>query len=147
MRVDKLTSAGVEVVLSERNLRSLLAKLDGHPPGSACMLEYDSRLGGGYVHLVVGAEPDEVHYANAERDFPAGTMHPETEDAVLLAEAISERDAANLAYDLCSAELAAERILADAVAGQAVRARRQRDLALLIGAAAIVLLWITLVVG
>lgn len=68
----------VHVTLSERNLRALLAKLSGHPAGSACTISYPvPDLG----HLFVSAEPDEVHYANPERDTPTpGEMHPETEE-------------------------------------------------------------------
>lgn len=68
----------VKVTLSERNLRTLLTKLGGHPAHSACTLRYDTRDG---LELVVAAEPDDVHYANPERDTPTpGEMHPETEE-------------------------------------------------------------------
>jgi hypothetical protein len=67
----------VRVALSERNLRALLAKLDGHPPESARTIAYDTLDG---YHLLVTAEPDAVHYANPERDHPwPGVMHPDTE--------------------------------------------------------------------
>jgi hypothetical protein len=66
------------LVLSRRNLLTLLAKLDGHPVNSACT------IGGGDDALgyFVRAEEDEVHYA--EREVPAGMpkwgpMHPATE--------------------------------------------------------------------
>jgi len=59
------------VVLSRRNLLSLLAKLDGHPPDSACTIYNQD--------IVVVAEPDEVHYA--DRDA-GGRMHPKTESAI-----------------------------------------------------------------
>ena len=68
------------VILSRRNLTSLLAKLDGHPPDSACT------IGGGddAPGLFVKAEEDDVHYAS--RVVPVGTakygpMHPSTETA------------------------------------------------------------------
>jgi hypothetical protein len=50
----------VELRLSRRNLQVLLAKLDGHPPRSACSCERND--GSGVVFRVI-AEQDEVHYA------------------------------------------------------------------------------------
>src|ERR1039458_6471732 len=47
-----------------RNLQVLLAKLDGHPPGSACTLERDD--GSGAVFRVI-AEEDAEHYRSEER--------------------------------------------------------------------------------
>ena len=38
MRIDRLTDHAVHITLSERNLRALLAKLDGHPPDSVCTI-------------------------------------------------------------------------------------------------------------
>lgn len=72
----------VRVYLSERNLRSLLAKLQGNPPDSACTIEYQTRGG---VTLSVTAEPDDAHYGNPERDVVGwrGPMHPDTEKALL----------------------------------------------------------------
>lgn len=69
----------VRVALSRRNLRALLAKLDGNPPDSACTITYETRDG---ATLTVTAEEDAVHYANPERDQPGvfGQMHPDTED-------------------------------------------------------------------
>ena len=68
----------VRVALSERNLKTLLAKLGGSPPNSACTLTYDTRDG---LVLIVKAEPDAIHYANPERDSPVpGAMHPHTEE-------------------------------------------------------------------
>jgi hypothetical protein len=71
----------VRVVLSRRNLRALLAKLEGHPPGSACTLTYRSADG---PTLIVSAEPDAVHYVHPERDHPGvrGAMHPDTEKRI-----------------------------------------------------------------
>jgi hypothetical protein len=68
----------VHVALSERNLKALLAKLQGHPPDSSCTISYAvPDLG----WLYVTAEPDAVHYANPERDTPEpGEMHPDTEE-------------------------------------------------------------------
>lgn len=66
------------LILSRRNLESLLAKLDGHPPGSACILGGGSDAPGFFVK----AEENEEHYA--DREVPAGMskwglMHPDTE--------------------------------------------------------------------
>jgi hypothetical protein len=63
----------VVLTLSRRNLTSLLAKLDGHPPGSTKTLE---RAGSdGQPYFVVRAESDEVHYAKRA----PGPMHRDTE--------------------------------------------------------------------
>ena len=71
------------MILSRRNLKTLLAKLDGHPQNSACT------IGGGVdaPGLFVVAEEDDVHYA--DRVVPQGMtkwgpMHPDTEIAMLL---------------------------------------------------------------
>ena len=69
------------IILSRRNLQSLLAKLDGHPPDSACM------IGGGSDALgfFVKAEEDDVHYADRVVPSgwkPYGVMHPDTERAI-----------------------------------------------------------------
>jgi hypothetical protein len=70
----------VRVTLSERNLRALLAKLGGSPPTSACTLSYDTRDG---LVLYVTAEPNDIHYANPERDSPVpGPLHPDTEERI-----------------------------------------------------------------
>ena len=84
MRVEQyLTVDGDEelrLVVSRRNLRALLAKLDGHPPGSACTLIAPAHYG----LVLISAEEDEVHYANLERvsagigEVP-GSMHSDTE--------------------------------------------------------------------
>ncbi len=59
------------VVLSRRNLLTLLAKLDGHPPDSHCMIYGGSDAPG----LLIKAEEDDEHY----KDRPAGQMHDDTE--------------------------------------------------------------------
>lgn len=69
------------VMLSRRNLLTLLAKLDGHPPNSACM------IGGGSdaPKLWLMAEEDDVHYKDRpvhEGVTKFGPMHPETEAAL-----------------------------------------------------------------
>ena len=70
------TGTGVEIVLSRRNLKALLAKLDGNPPDSKCAI-----LGGvDAPGIVVKAEEDDVHYGS--RGFPPGQMVDETEAAL-----------------------------------------------------------------
>lgn len=59
------------VVLSRRNLRSLLAKLDGDPGHSACQITRETDLG----LVIVTAEEDDVHYQGRT----PGPMHPDTE--------------------------------------------------------------------
>ena len=60
--------------LSRKNLESLLAKLDGNPPGSACTISGGSDAPGFFVT----AEENEIHYAHR----PAGQMHEATELAI-----------------------------------------------------------------
>lgn len=78
MRLDLTANGAVLVRLSRRNVLSLLSKLE--QPGSARMLVQrgvfvDGVLQEGLI-LVVGVEPDDVHYADRE---PPGAMSPETE--------------------------------------------------------------------
>lgn len=63
------------IVLSRRNLLTLLAKLDGFPPDSACSIT------GGFEapNIWIRAEEDEEHYARR----PAGEMHPVTEGRIV----------------------------------------------------------------
>lgn len=57
------------VELTRRNLKSLLAKLDGHPPDSMCTLvDPDNKI-------AVKAVEDAAHYA----DRSPGPMHDDTE--------------------------------------------------------------------
>jgi|HubBroStandDraft_6_1064221.scaffolds.fasta_scaffold00111_21 hypothetical protein len=74
MRLDLVTRERVVVTLSRRNLLTLLAKLAGFPPNSACTIVFPGTEG---PTLEVHAEPDEAHYAT--RPSPPGTMHPNTE--------------------------------------------------------------------
>lgn len=60
---------GVE--LTRRNLNALLAKLDGHPPDSACTIEKDG--------VFVKAVHDFAHYGGG---VAPGAMHPDTERAL-----------------------------------------------------------------
>lgn len=76
-----ITREPVGLVLSRRNLEALLAKLDGHPPGSALTLGAPSQYGEFYVR----AEEDESHYAHASREEAVGVrgpLHPDTERAL-----------------------------------------------------------------
>lgn len=75
MRLDRVTRTQVVVTLSRRNLLTLLAKLDGHPPSSACTIVLPG--GGEGPELVVRAEDDHAHYQ--KRREPPGSMHPDTE--------------------------------------------------------------------
>ena len=74
MRLDSITRTRVVVTLSRRNLLTLLAKLDGHPPNSACTIVLPGDEG---PDLQVRAEDDDAHYQ--QRPEPPGAMHPETE--------------------------------------------------------------------
>jgi hypothetical protein len=74
MRLDRVTRTEVLVTLSRRNLLTLLAKLDGHPPNSACTIVLPGVEG---PELRVKAEENELHYQN--RPAPPGPMHPDTE--------------------------------------------------------------------
>jgi hypothetical protein len=73
----ELTAAADEglictVVLSRRNLLSLLAKLEGHPTGSKRRIENNDCWRDG--------EPVDEHYSR--RPAPPGPMHPATESYV-----------------------------------------------------------------
>lgn len=61
------------IELTRRNLRTLLAKLDGNPPDSACEIVKLSEDLTGYWSIK--AVEDHDHYA----DRPPGAMHPDTE--------------------------------------------------------------------
>lgn len=75
MRLDLATPVQIRIALSRRNLLTLLAKLDGHPPFSDCTIIFP-----GSRHeptLYVHGEDDLTHYGR--RLEPPGPMHPETE--------------------------------------------------------------------
>jgi len=74
MRLDYAGGREIFVPLSRRNLETLLAKLDGNPPDSACTL----LLEGLDHYLVITAETNEEHY----RSRNPGPMHPTTELAL-----------------------------------------------------------------
>ena len=67
--------SGTWVILSKRNLLSLLAKLNGQPAGSACTIA-KAAVGGSYFY--VKAEEDAVHYSGRK----PGPMALETEEAI-----------------------------------------------------------------
>lgn len=70
----------IVVELTERNLRTLLAKLDNNPANSLCTIaktfyaEGETRP----TFLYVTAVPNEAHYADRE----PGQMHQDTETAM-----------------------------------------------------------------
>jgi hypothetical protein len=68
------------ITLSRRNLLTLLAKLDGHPPDSACTIQGGADAWGYFVR----AEEDDVHYFDrpAFLETKWGPMHPDTEQAL-----------------------------------------------------------------
>jgi hypothetical protein len=83
VRIEENATDSVTIVLSRRNLLTLLAKLDGHPPGSACSIAAPM----GYGEWEVIAEEDGPHYDHPNRmsvvgDSRPGPMHPATERAL-----------------------------------------------------------------
>jgi hypothetical protein len=74
----EITDNGVlDIVLSERNLLSLLSKL--YTPGSACEL-HGGDVPDGFRFVRLRGQIDEVHYVSPTRlGAPAGEMHPVTE--------------------------------------------------------------------
>ena len=73
MKADKHPDR-LQIRLSRRNLLSLLAKLDGKPPGSHCELFKNTDAG----WVFVKAEEDAAHYGSTV----PGEMHPDTEEAI-----------------------------------------------------------------
>jgi hypothetical protein len=79
MRIERQNDGLVRVYLSRRNLKALLAKLDGNPPLSFCTLLSSDET------FAVTAEENEEHYAHPSRGDAvnvAGAMHPETEEVL-----------------------------------------------------------------
>ena len=74
MNITSFIGGRVCIELSRRNLESLLAKLNGHPPSSRCTLIKPCENG---LFLEVKAVEDDTHYD--ERGYPPGEMHPSTE--------------------------------------------------------------------
>lgn len=65
----------IKVVLSRRNLETLIAKLDGHPGNSEKTLVGPTM----YPITVVVAEENEEHYSHESREgVAAGEVHHET---------------------------------------------------------------------
>lgn len=81
---------GGHFVLSRRNLLTLLAKLDGHPPGSACTIMAPRQYGA----WLVSAEENDIHYAHPDRQGQGvfGRMHYDTESAMDAMEAVADCD-------------------------------------------------------
>lgn len=80
MRIE-LLHGSTRIVLSRRNLETLLAKLDGNPPDSQCQIGAPRIYGEWWVK----AEENDVHYANKTRGDAAGLagrMHPDTEAVI-----------------------------------------------------------------
>jgi hypothetical protein len=80
MRVE-LGDYGTTIILSRRNLESLLAKLDGNPPDSVCEIGAPDIYGS----FSVKAEENGPHYAHESRGDVkgiAGQMHPDTEGII-----------------------------------------------------------------
>ncbi len=91
MRLDRCDQEVVEVVLSRRNLLTLVAKLDGHPPHSAATIRGPEDKG--RPTLLVRAEEDGLHY----RGRSPGKMHPLTEARLAKPRtADDERDSSDL---------------------------------------------------
>ncbi len=78
MRIDFINANRIGITLSRSNLRALLAKLDGHPPNSACTIVKDTDIG----FLTVRAEEDAAHYDEPRGLGYRGLMHPDTEAAL-----------------------------------------------------------------
>ena len=71
MRVEIGEDGALHVTLSRRNLYTLIAKLDGHPPDSKCAIRAPANM----MPTLVRAEEDDVHYGERKPDM----MAPETE--------------------------------------------------------------------
>lgn len=82
MRIERNEEGGARgVVLSRRNLLTLLAKLDGSPTDSACTIIAPPQYG----EFFVKGEEDEPHYAHPSREEMRGVfgvMQPGTEHAL-----------------------------------------------------------------
>lgn len=80
MKILAVDELGVAITLSRRNLETLLAKLDGHPEGSACSIMKHQTVNGEEMTLWIHAEDNDEHYESSG-GF-AGRMHPDTEERI-----------------------------------------------------------------
>ena len=75
MRLSEDNKDKISIVLSRRNILSLLAKLDGHPKDSALTIfKIDDNSG---KIFEISAEENYIHYGT--RAYPPGNMHSDTE--------------------------------------------------------------------
>lgn len=73
MKIVHKSAASITIELSRANLQALLAKLDGHPPDTSCvLLRYDASA---QCYLRVHAVENSEHYLHRDR----GIMHSDTE--------------------------------------------------------------------
>lgn len=72
MRIERVNDDNIRIVLSRRNLQSLLAKLDIEWSAKTIYQEDDQG------NIWVSAEENEIHY----EDRTPGPMHPSTESAL-----------------------------------------------------------------
>lgn len=76
MKIIHRSAASITIELSRANLQALLAKLDGHPPDTSCvLLRYDASA---QCYLRVHAVENSEHYLHRDR----GIMHEDTERAI-----------------------------------------------------------------
>lgn len=72
MRIERVNNDNIRIVLSRRNLQSLLAKLDIEWSAKTIYQEDDQG------NVWVSAEENDIHY----EDRTPGPMHPATESAL-----------------------------------------------------------------
>lgn len=85
MRIEEKNGV-FRIYVSRRNLNTLIAKLDGFPPSSACTIAAPSMY---TPPFYITAEEDDVHYSHPSRQGEeAGVMHPHTEVKLLLDEGV-----------------------------------------------------------
>lgn len=78
MRLEIEDDGTVHVFVSERNVRALLAKLEGYPVPSLCTIYYPPQ--NGLPKFAFTAEKNDKHYAHPSRYGQGpGEMHPDTE--------------------------------------------------------------------
>ena len=74
MNIKSFIGGRVCIELSRRNIKSLLAKLNGHPPSSRCTLVRPCENG---LYLEIKAVENDTHYSKPDRE--PEPMHPSTE--------------------------------------------------------------------